>query len=137
MTDMTLPTFLDRSLWSQEQHRASEAAWQKIFSRKREAAHYDRRRKERQLAAAKFEREQRAAEKAQRRQDREDRKARTDQRKADRLAVPQLIERGATTIGQMSEASGIPRERLKPAIRWLLRHGQLRKASGRTYKTIW
>ena len=137
MTDMTLPTFLDRSLWSREQHQASEATWQKIFSRKREAAHYDRRRKDRQLAAAKFEREQKAAEKAQRRQDRVDRKARTDERHSDRLAVPQLIERGATTIGQMAEASGIPRERLKPAIRWLLRHGKLRKASGRTYKTIW
>jgi len=134
MTDLLeIPAFLDRRKWTPEQHAAAAAAWDRVQRRASDEAVRQRRKRDRAIVAAKAEREAKAQAKADRRQDREDRKARNAQRRADRSAVVQLIERRHTTIGQMQKASGIPADRLKPAIRWLLRHDRISKATPRTY----
>ena len=134
MTDLLeIPEFLDRCKWTAEQHAAAAAAWDRVQRRASDEAARQRRQRDRAIVAAKAEREAKAQAKAKRRQDREDRKARNAQRRADRAAVVQMIERKHTTIGQMQKASGIPADRLKPTIRWLLRHDRISKATPRTY----
>jgi len=131
---LEIPAFLDRRKWTDEQKAANERAWQKVLRLQSDEAAAKRKVRDRAIRAAQLEREAKAQAKADRRQDRENRKARNVQRRQDRNRVVELIDAGHVTIGQMAKASGIPTERLKPAIRWLLRKEKISKATPRTYK---
>ena len=131
-----IPDCLNRALWTEEQVKANEASWQRLGLRLAREAAEKRREHERALINVKLEREARDNAKADRRQQRADRKARKHQRAADRAKVVDLIRAGHVNIGQMAKASDITQERLKPAIRWLLRHERISKATPRTYSAV-
>tara|TARA_R100001594_G_scaffold38894_1_gene70372 strand:+ start:19113 stop:19553 length:441 start_codon:yes stop_codon:yes gene_type:complete len=132
---LEIPEFMDRRRWTPEQWANSERAWQAVTQKAANDAVYQRKRKERALIAAKAEKQAKETAKAERRAAKQSRKARNVQRKQDRNRVVELIDAGHVTIGQMAKASGIPAERLKPAIRWLLRHERISKATPRTYRS--
>ena len=134
---LEIPAFLDRRKWTDEQKaeydeqkRRTERQFEADAKRRR---NLERKARDRAIRAAQIEREAKAQAKADRRQEKERRKARNVQRRQDRNRVVELIDAGHVTIGQMVKASGIPAERLKPAIRWLLRHERISKATPRTY----
>ena len=133
---LEIPPVLDRRNDTPEHQRQHLERLQRNEERERKATANARKKREREIEAARLLREEKAQAKADRRKAKADQKARSAQRKQDRQAIPYLLQSGAITIGQMSKASGIPRARLKPALRYLLKKGTIQKNTPRTYKLI-
>lgn len=129
-----IPDFLDRSKWTQDQWDKWKKSRKAIEDRSKRAAQYERQQAERRIEALKREKQEREDRKAAARQLKLDRKHRRQQQQADRAVVINCIERGHVTLGQMVKASQLSSKRLTRAIRWLLKHNRISKASKRTYK---
>lgn len=128
-----IPEFLDRSTWTSENFEASERRWREI-ERERDAVIIAQRRREKAVATRqKRQREAAEEKKRERAALREQRNIRRREKIEDREAVQNLIASGEITLGQMVKRSSIPKQRLSKALRFLVKHGAIRKATPRTY----
>tara|TARA_R100001086_G_C11761775_1_gene238311 strand:+ start:229 stop:648 length:420 start_codon:yes stop_codon:yes gene_type:complete len=129
-----IPDFLDRKKWTPAQWEQSKQAWQKIQQDAGRIARADRRDRDRSIRAAESDKNEKQRLKAERRRGRLERKDRAKQRQFDRQKVVELIRFGSVTLGQMGKTSDIPAERIKAALRWLLRNERISKPTPRTYR---
>ena len=128
---LTIPDFLNMRI------PQTRKAWKDLIKRTEREARLqgDRAARQRKSLAIARENERRERENTKRakQQKRAQGKLNTRQRRDDREAVVNLIACSHVTIGQMVKASDIPQDRIKLALRWLLKNERINKPTPRTY----